>query len=198
MKTYIVVTLFAFACGGSTSGGSSAASSSGITISGDSASGISGINVPCGYPKSITGGLTIGPSVEYQIAAGSEIILFGQFPPVNKFAGVQAVSGAALPLTQITQQTSGMNIVFSYSEFPSTWVASSSSSATKGSFTIQLTSATTTDLTGCDSDYLGVSTGTVAHATSCLLVHGTAHAVLVPSAGATNPAKGTVTMDVSF
>jgi hypothetical protein len=200
MKQWSLLISFAFACGGSNSN-SSGASNTGITISGDAASGVSDTNIPCGYPKSITGGLTIGPAVEYETFGASEVILLGQFPAVNKAALVEVVSaGATLPLTQVTQQTSGMNITFGYSEPPASWVASSNSSGANGSFTLELSSATTTDLTACDSSYLGVSTGTIVHATTCQLVHGTAHAVLVPPviSGVTNPAKGTVTMDVSF
>jgi hypothetical protein len=197
--------------GGEGGGGGGGGGGCTLTITGDAASGIGSNSVPCGYITT-TAPITFGRPVEVTamsngVPMGAAVFLFGDFraPAVDKIAVWQANSIApssmapmlTLPVgttfTDLNAKALGLNSVdFSYGENaltpkPSGWAG--------GTFSFQLTSATPTAATDCYS-YFGYD---ATYVKDCYLIHGTAHAVLVPSATLpNNAAKGTVTLDFVF
>jgi hypothetical protein len=186
-----------------------------VTITGDAASGIGSNSVACGYVQ--TTAPTFGRPAEVtvmfnNVPIGAYALLYGEFGAQAGDKSASWIASSLAPLltlpvgtslTDLNAKALGLNnVAFNYAEkiltaTPSGWAADwFQGTLTPGStFSFQLTSATPTAGTDCYS-YFGYDATTVK---DCYLIHGTAHAVLVPLATMpNNSAKGTVTLDFVF
>lgn len=202
------------ACGGSSAGGGGPgggnAGACTVTVRGDQASGVASSTLPCGFARDLT---TIGPAVEYVVdiailgtstrQAGTPLMAPHLSALPKATLDVTAPDRSALPLATITEQdmmgsVGGAIVVFGYLESGTrAWFASprTPTDPPNGSFSVALTAAEPTDSADCSSSVVLTSLYPV---TGCYRIHGTAHAVLVPSPAPSNTAAGTITLDWVF